>query len=269
MPNWVNNSLSINKKYRDILLDENENLDFSKLIPMPESLNITSGGYQDKAIAIYLYKERNENTKLMDLMRAYENRKEPIPKTLSGFAEYLEEDYKQSFERLKSNPNASKTFLAEREKEMDKFPALCSMGEVYVANKEKYGAYTWYEWRNINWGCKWNASDTNVVENGDLLEIYFSTPWSSPDSWLNKLSEVAPFYLEWVEEQGYHGEIYASEKGVCTENELDFVYFDDGYDEEDEEYEEPNEYEVIIFDKNKECVLTWEEDFDKVSEYEI
>lgn len=41
----------------------------------------------------------------------------------------------------------------------------------------------WYDWRVLNWGCKWDASDTEVVhldEERNSITIHFNSPWAPP-----------------------------------------------------------------------------------------
>ena len=39
----------------------------------------------------------------------------------------------------------------------------------------------WYEWRCTNWGCKWDVSDSNLIdEGGAYLKYDFDTPWGPP-----------------------------------------------------------------------------------------
>ena len=55
MPNWVRNKVSLDggkavlTKLRNFMKTENSEFDFEKLIPMPESLNVSSGS--DEIIA--------------------------------------------------------------------------------------------------------------------------------------------------------------------------------------------------------------------------
>ena len=44
----------------------------------------------------------------------------------------------------------------------------------------KYGADNWYSWSIENWGTKWNACDTNVELNKNVLSYTFDTAWDAP-----------------------------------------------------------------------------------------
>lgn len=61
--------------------------------------------------------------------------------------------------------------------------------------------FNWYEWRNSNWGCKWNSTELSGVNLPDLekdineyndtyCEITFLTPWSSPTPILDKILQM-------------------------------------------------------------------------------
>ena len=112
--------------------------------------------------------------------------------------------------------------------------------KILVDNYTKYGAKTWYDWSNKNWGCKWNASSSYAPDKEDEkggITIEFDTPWSCPYGWLDKLGELRiPFYLEWIEEMGYHGEA-RSDGTTVKYTDLPSLT----WDEEKEEYVEYKE----------------------------
>lgn len=57
----------------------------------------------------------------------------------------------------------------------------------------------WYDWRNANWGTKWNAYD---VIDADT-HFAFNTAWSTPDPVIQALSQQFPtytFYVEYADE---------------------------------------------------------------------
>lgn len=97
---------------------------------------------------------------------------------------------------------------------------------------------SWYNWNHRNWGCKWDASNVELVDNennGDngVLFYRFESPWSPPVPALIKLSEQYPtllLTLEYEEENGWGGEMeircgeiisddqYGSKCPDCDEN---------------------------------------------------
>ncbi len=65
----------------------------------------------------------------------------------------------------------------------------------------------WYEWRNTNWGCKWDAGDTEFSLVNEFEQnrgrYTFSTAWSPPMKWVKKVSIKYPtltFYIKFEEE---------------------------------------------------------------------
>lgn len=70
---------------------------------------------------------------------------------------------------------------------------------------EKYGADNWYDWRIKNWGCKWDASESDTyIYDGDQM-ITFQTPWGPPDKFLIEFSKLFPkmtFILQFADESG-------------------------------------------------------------------
>lgn len=59
----------------------------------------------------------------------------------------------------------------------------------YQSNLESYGATTWFDWSNENWGTKWNSSEClKFAEN----TYDFITAWSGVPDLILKMSEVFP-----------------------------------------------------------------------------
>ena len=52
----------------------------------------------------------------------------------------------------------------------------------------------WYSWNPINWGTKWNASDSSISINHhyNAFEITFNTAWSPPEPVIHVLGEKYP-----------------------------------------------------------------------------
>lgn len=225
----IQNVLVIHKKYRKILLDKFGDLDFEKLVPMPKSMDIPAGGLQEEAIAIYLYKERGETAPIEKRMNRY-----------VGFENGNIEEFVKYFENLYSDEYSCSVDMH--------FPTLLSLGKAYVKNREAYGAYNWKDWREKAWGCNQNAYCCKVAENGDLLTVYFNTNWSAPNGWLQKLSEFTPFYLEWISDQGRHGEVFCSEAGHTKIHALSPV--ECGYEIEKLSNRGKHERDVLAWESN-------------------
>lgn len=189
MPNWCWNTLKLNKKDADLVLNEKGEVDFNLICPMPESLNVIEGSITKIAIEAY------KNHTGVDLEQELKYEKD--------IANFGKEKYSNVTQYM-----------------VDHCPTLYELGKTYALNELNYGAYTWYEWCNKNWGTKWNACDSDVSkEAGDTWYIHFNTAWCPPEGWLRRLAELeVNFELTWEEETGYAGTItYDRIKGWSEE----------------------------------------------------
>jgi hypothetical protein len=82
--------------------------------------------------------------------------------------------------------------------------------------------YDWDEWRNRNWGTKWNVTDEDwsVVSkevNGDrkMVRLSLTTAWSPPTEWLRA---VAGCYLD----RPMHFRLAFLEEGMCFSGVVEF-----------------------------------------------
>ena len=58
---------------------------------------------------------------------------------------------------------------------------------------EKYGHTDWYNWRVRNWGCKWDASESCIVEDSEnVLSVEYDTAWAPNTGWVNFAAKVYP-----------------------------------------------------------------------------
>jgi Ferredoxin-like domain in Api92-like protein len=65
-------------------------------------------------------------------------------------------------------------------------------------------------WEAQNWGCKWGACETRILDEGDGLVVYqFDTPWSPPLQFLKRVAKQFPgltFLLDYEEQSmGFKG----------------------------------------------------------------
>lgn len=77
---------------------------------------------------------------------------------------------------------------------------ILELGEIRKDNIEKYGYGSWYDWSVNNWGTKWNALDTCMID-GNAVE--FNTAWSHPEPVIIALSKKFPknvFKLRFADE---------------------------------------------------------------------
>ena len=231
MANWVFNYLTVKGEFLDKIVNKEGNVDFNIIAPMPTVIgNVIESGSLDMDIYYYVSERlkkplktliRNklllDTCKISDQSTVYPwEGKVPPGMTVTEFK--VRQLYKRT---LKSHQTTHR-------------PSY-NRGRDLVCNYRRYGVRSWYDWRLNKWGCKWNASNTYVPEktdeNGKLI-VEFDTPWCCPDGWLEELCEHGvPFYLEWVEESGYHGEVISDGKTV-TFNALPDVSWEEDSDDE-------------------------------------
>jgi hypothetical protein len=156
MPNHITNILrivaseeltaQIKSEIRSVDEDgETRHIDFNKILPMPESLMITSGSTTSNGIAILKYRA-GDDTEIRTIMGYAWGKEFATPEDL---IEHM---------IVKGSAN-----LEEAQKALD--------------NERLYGCRDWYGWSTANWGTKWNAYSTNDT---DVDEVTFETAWSNP-----------------------------------------------------------------------------------------
>lgn len=179
MPNHVTNIIKFNgnaDRFQEILerIQHEEYgrgyIDFSKIIPMPESLNIQSGSMTRRGLEAY-----------------------------QGFIEvYTLAGTRTGLDLLNISQAAEDAFLTIRS---DINPEDWALGKAAFRNIQQYGAPTWYEWCVQNWGTKWNAYDCDIARDGS--QMTFLTAWSAPHPVIQKLSEMYPDIImehQWADE---------------------------------------------------------------------
>lgn len=121
MANFVANVLHMEGIADLPIYSEGENgkrtLDFNKIIPMPDSLNIEAGSQENEALDA-----------LMEAIKSYRATRTPI--------------IGRSNEPFGMEPDPKK---------------LAELGLRYAGNVIRHGMSTWYDWRRRFWGTKWNA----------------------------------------------------------------------------------------------------------------
>ncbi len=230
MPNWAYNCVTITgpkdqrEKFKEAVRREDgtRDFDFQKILPMPESLNLVAGGWQEAAVLAALLDEARKITNAIP-----DKDREPAllgiaTETLTAATIYkemfgdrnLETDQKRLAEMLKA-PNAAKSrgVKYDAETHPETYQEHVDWGYAYLANYRKYGVIDWYHWCCQNWGTKWNAGDVEVWEQDDELCYRLDTAWSPPVGVIDfmptflKQIECPDLKIEWLwaEEQGYFG----------------------------------------------------------------
>lgn len=150
-------------------------IDFNKLIPMPESLNIEAGSRTDRGLRAYRefiaeYKHGDEELDLTDIPQEAED----------AYRANLPEDRKVG------------------DDEWD-------LGRQAFQNCLRYGAPTWYEWAVGSWNTKWNACGYEIgMDYGtNCKALWFETAWSPPIPVIGELARRFPeleFTHRWADE---------------------------------------------------------------------
>lgn len=165
MPNWTYNDFRFDSPkdldlFKKALVSKDDNgeeiVDFNKLIPMPESLDIEAGYRENVAIMCYVtdklqvpYKDLDADKKVLLL---------------------------ETIDFIKDFNDIQKEIVNRVNEYDDTKDNLYKSGKQYVENYKKYGYTTWFGWRWTNWGVKWNASESQIFDDG----VLFNTPWSEP-----------------------------------------------------------------------------------------
>lgn len=187
MPNWVSNTIILKseedfKKFKELLVDEYGEVDFEKLIPMPKDLNITAGSYEWKT-DVYGFgfnkeKEAMQNKlikPLLDNIYQEDMTQDRFVNTAINFSDVVNS--------IKVVHNAEQT------------QDIINILRGYY-NLRKYGCTNWYDFHNIKWGTKWNASETCIGN----LSVFFQTAWSTPMGIWQELSKHLDFKIAFADE---------------------------------------------------------------------
>ena len=181
MPNNIANKLVVNAKTQteienflsaitSIDGDETLQIDFEKIVPMPECVPETLCDNEDQE-ALYYYLMITGNEDMVD-------------KLLSFPQLYSMDIYKD-----------------KTEKELSDYKVR---GEKIFNIAQQCGSIDWYDWRINNWGTKWNAYDTDVDCCGDgSVELYFYTANQGAIPVIEKLVEMFPnleFFYKYADE---------------------------------------------------------------------
>ncbi len=203
MPNHVKNVIRISAEPERIseILQEIQNdeigigsLDFNKLIPMPESLNIESSTRTEKGLKLFQSFQR-----------------ESMELSLCNLLNRAPEDVENG---------AIAALIDKYGKLTEGDPELMNLGEQCYNNIVQYGCPTWYEWANENWGTKWNAY--NFAPYSDRNTVSFHTAWNSIPKILTALSLKFPdvrFDYSWADEDiGYNVGVLTYQNGKVTDS---------------------------------------------------
>lgn len=135
MPNHVENIITLQgdeKKIREMLeAIQNDDLgigtiDFNKVTGMPKRLDIEAGSRTKRGLDFY-----------------------------KGFIQVYTLGGTMNMDKLRSIPVKSEEIFLRQRKDIPRDE--WELGKAAWQNIRDFGAPTWYEWCNQNWGTKWNA----------------------------------------------------------------------------------------------------------------
>jgi len=212
MPNWVINKVRFEsekvlkdciskrkyKNYENTACEE-EYFDFEKVLPMPKSLSLISGTIEQEAVYYALFMmNQDEYLKTVEMLKkaprffygnyyeeieSYNKRRLDIDRL-----KQLDEDIKNFVSAPKDKRDSLKTFASLNDIDFDGLGIhnLEELGRAYIKNVQDYGESNWYDWHNKNWGTKWNACETIVLNEN---EVEFQTAWSTPEPIIKAISK--------------------------------------------------------------------------------
>lgn len=188
MPNHITNILTFTgseldvKKVREAIegvnIESGEliSLDFNKIIPMPNSLKISSSSTTDFGLAVIKSREKGDHSDIFKIMSYPWAKAEGLDTPEKMCQHLIDED---------------KANLVE--------------GLLAYTNLKEHGCKDWYGWAVKNWGTKWNAYSISSL---DESTIKFNTAWKSPLNVIATLSQQFPnveIKIEYADEDfGYN-----------------------------------------------------------------
>lgn len=177
MPNYVVNIVKMRGIAKLPLFSEEDGekaFDFNKLIPLPAELKMESGSMTERSIVYFLTERCTMPIQKLDQRKA------------AIVSELVTNMFRPTGWPEKVFDLIGQQMSGKTSEEQNK---VYEAGRQYVSNYEKYGFPTWYEWCINNWGTKWNAGDTVII---DTDTIHFHTAWSNPEPVIQKLAEMYP-----------------------------------------------------------------------------
>lgn len=163
-------------------------IDFNKLIPMPEALNIEAGARTSKGLRLYVAFVKDSR------LLAYQG----------------------LFSSSNAHAAAVQAHLEKYTKLEQNDPEVWALGKQAAQNIIKFDAPTWYEWAEKNWGTHWNAYHCQPLDPG-AHTMRFLTAWYTVPKVLEALSQKYPeqrVTYRWADEHiGYNVGEMAFENG--------------------------------------------------------
>lgn len=262
MPNWVINTIKVTcsdpatlETYFKIVGRPGETLDFNRIVPMPQELDIDCGSRTGDGLTCVRWYAHPETprTKINDI----------IPKlTPEQYAKLPN----SSIDLNKTWYEVTKLQEGYEKRGGGAWEDVLKFGQQACSNILNYGYPTWYEWRLENWGTKWNAHDNSTIDDDGAVS--FSTAWSAPMPVISKIVELM------VRTPGLHGTMRIEHRWAdedignnCGEQSFE-IDFDDPNPEESTQWDCIDDYKMSEVEARKFArdLWGWEPDDDDDSD---
>ena len=106
----------------------------------------------------------------------------------------------------------------------------------------------WYKWCLDKWGTKWEAWDCLLDHDADSTVYFFTTAWSPPGDWMERVSKKFPHVTlvnSWSEEGGEGGYVHVEKGKTIYERAKTPEELAEAQGLTEEEYEELLEEEIL------------------------
>lgn len=186
MATFVKTILQINASKEQVeeilnfVKSENSEFDFKKIIPMPEELNIVSGGPTEIGLEYYALLRKREKG--------------------SGF---FVSQVKDAIEAIEGEEN---------------FEEIKDLGKKAWLNLINYGYTTWLGWCVEYWGTKWNASEVEIKDNVISFETAWACPTKVLIALSKKFNTIKFSFKYASEDLGTSSYIGTISDGIMTES---------------------------------------------------
>lgn len=234
MPNWVFNTLEIEKGNEQYLFNDKGEFTFEALIPMPEELKRTiSGGDIGECMAYAYLKDHTKEEFINSKHFRYVSKSMTKEEMLNALKERVGDNPEmfndEAHHEKKTDENGREHYYVVKE---NYGHTIEEVGKYYLGLEEKYGCKDWYDWACEHWGTKWDACDAEITDKDDKYSIRFDTAWCSPSLWIEELTKRGiNFNLYYEGEEGWRG-MLVSRKGSLTNVAIP-GFEDEDYDEEE------------------------------------
>lgn len=211
MPNNVKNIIKLTGEQNEIdyivnLITKTEEVDgkmqkivdFNSLIPMPETLNVVSGGCADECLRLYISdvfcNDDIYGTKLqkhLEVLRRYDNSRlfRRINITIGEL--YTLAEISDRCSKLLEQYHANRKTRPFDEGPWFRTTAdVISYGKQIYNNIKKYNAKDCYDWCVEYWGTKWNSYSNEQDIMPNCVKLKFETAWNIPFNFYVKLYEI-------------------------------------------------------------------------------